>query len=89
MTISEVESSAQTLVSQISSDHFRSLDSALRLAILRQLKHSIIGHEQQKSLLVNLGVVDPILSLLEQKEINLNVDARTEAITILGSLAHG
>jgi len=83
------EMDTKSLVAQLALDKFLSLDSQAQVNILRQLKHSIIGHEQQKTLLVQQGIVEPIFSILDYREDVISVEAKAEAITIIGSLAHG
>ncbi|KAF3941716.1 hypothetical protein ABW19_dt0206050 [Dactylella cylindrospora] len=66
-----------------------------RLDSLQRLKHIILGHDEQKLEYVRAGLVDFLLSVLEddlnnwQTRSKESLEAQTDVIIILGSLARG
>jgi hypothetical protein len=89
MTHSEEESTALALLSQLSVSPFS--QPLNTLAALKRLKHELIGHDQKKELFVRLGIVAPLVKILEASG---NRDeiwscARLEAGIAVGSLAYG
>ncbi|KAG0641964.1 armadillo-type protein [Tuber brumale] len=89
MTHSEEESTALALLSQLSVSPFSQPQNTL--SALKRLKHELIGHEQKKELFVRLGIVPPLVRILEGTG---NADdvwssARLEAGIAVGSLAYG
>ncbi|RPB02628.1 ARM repeat-containing protein [Choiromyces venosus 120613-1] len=89
MTHSEEESTALALLSQLSVSPFSQPQNTL--SALKRLKHELIGHEQKKELFVRLGIVPPLVRILEgtgnADEVWSN--ARLEAGIAVGSLAYG
>lgn len=61
------------------------------VASLRRLKHELIGHDQKKDLFVRLGIVPPLVKILEggPRMDEAWSDARVEAGIAVGSLAYG
>ena len=89
MTHSEEESTALLLLSQLTVSPFSQPQNTL--SALKRLKHELIGHEQKKELFVRLGIVPPLVRILEGSG---NADevwsnARLEAGIAVGSLAYG
>ncbi|PUU84005.1 armadillo-type protein [Tuber borchii] len=89
MTHSEEESTALALLSQLSVSPFNQPQNTL--SALKRLKHELIGHEQKKELFVRLGIVPPLVRILEGTGSADEVwsNARLEAGIAVGSLAYG
>ncbi|CUS15388.1 unnamed protein product [Tuber aestivum] len=89
MTHSEEESTALALLSQLSVSPFSQPQNTL--SALKRLKHELIGHEQKKELFVRLGLVPPLVRILEGAGSADEVwsNARLEAGIAVGSLAYG
>lgn len=89
MTHSEEESTALALLSQLSNLSLSQPQGVV--ASLKRLKHELIGHDQKKDLFVRLGIVPPLVKILEggpRMDEAWN-DARVEAGIAVGSLAYG
>lgn len=89
MTHSEEESTALALLSQLTVSPFSQPQSTL--IALRRLKHELIGHNQKKELFVRLGIVAPLVRILEGAGDADEIweSARLEAGIAVGSLAYG
>lgn len=91
MTRSEEETNASSLLSRLSNISPAS-DPGVILSVLRSMKHSMIGHDQNKQLFIRLGVSRTLTEILGYREKNagdLWSDARVEAGIVVGSLAYG
>ncbi|KAI5841460.1 armadillo-type protein [Morchella snyderi] len=90
MTHSEEESTALALLSQLSNLSLSQPQSVV--TALKRLKHELIGHDQKKELFVRLGIVPPLVKILEGGARTTDEawgDARVEAGIAIGSLAYG
>lgn len=89
MTHSEEESTALALLSQLSNLSLSQPQGVV--ASLKRLKHELIGHDQKKDLFVRLGIVPPLVKILEggSRMDESWGDARVEAGIAVGSLAYG
>lgn len=90
MTHSEEESTALALLSQLSNLSLSQPQSVV--TALKRLKHELIGHDQKKDLFVRLGIVPPLVKILEGGTRTTDEawgDARVEAGIAIGSLAYG
>ncbi|KAH0612213.1 uncharacterized protein H6S33_010265 [Morchella sextelata] len=90
MTHSEEESTALALLSQLSNLSLSQPQSVV--TALKRLKHELIGHDQKKELFVRLGIVPPLVKILEGGTRTTDEawgDARVEAGIAIGSLAYG
>lgn len=91
MTRPEEEAAASALLSRLSNIS-PSSDPGVILSVLRSMKHSMIGHDQNKQLFIRLGVSKPLTEILGYREENagdLWSEARVEAGIVVGSLAYG
>lgn len=79
-----------------------------QIASLRALKNDIIGHQQRKEMWVALGLIEPVVRILNANKpsikrngkgprssiyatqsLSQEEEVRLQAISIVGSLAHG
>lgn len=67
-------------------------DPEVLLKTLRTIKHTMIGHDQNKQLYVKLRISEPLTAILGRHRADsgdLWNEARVEAGIVVGSLAYG
>jgi len=85
MTHSEEEAVAVNLLNTVWNIYQSAPEEAL--VCLKQIKHSLIGHEQAKQLYVDNNIIQVLVRILEQE--HAPNELKLEAGTCIGSLSYG
>lgn len=85
MTHSEEETAALGLLNTVRNTFQSAPDEAL--ACLKQIKHSLIGHEQAKQLYMDNNIIQVLVQILDLEHIPKEL--KLEAGTCIGSLSYG
>jgi len=85
MTHSEEEAAALGLLNTVRNTFQSAPEEAL--ACLKQIKHSLIGHERAKQLYVDNNIIQVVVRILELE--HAPKELKLEAGTCIGSLSYG